>query len=165
MKRGRWHAAWLRLKALGRRERLTQELDDEVSFHLAMRADQNRLNGMRADEATYAARRHFGNTTLTKERAREMWVFGSLEDLSHDLRFGVRMLGKNFSFTLVAILTLALGIGANTAIFSVIHSVLLRALPYRDSDRLIVVWEHNRRLNHKTNTVGPANFFMWQERN
>jgi putative ABC transport system permease protein len=165
MNRGRWHAAWLRLKALGKRQSLAQELDEEVSFHLAMRADRNRLNGMRADEAAYAARRHFGNTTLTKERAREMWVFGSLEDFSHDLRFGVRMLGKNFSFTLVAILTLALGIGANTAIFSVIHSVLLSALPYRDSDRLVVVWEHNRRLNHETNTVGPANFFTWQERN
>src|SRR6201997_2676802 len=83
----------------------------------------------------------------------------------NDLKFAGRMLLKNPGFTAVAVLTLALGIGANTAIFSVINSVLLRALPYREPDRIVVVWEQNRRLNSKTNTVGPANFFVWQERN
>ena len=165
MIREQLHAVWLRLKALGNRRRLERDLDEEVDFHLAMRADKNRMTGMSADEANYCAHRQFGNTTLTKERATEMWRFASLEDFSQDLRFGVRMFGKNFSFTVVAVLTLALGIGANTAIFSVVNSVLLRALPYREPDRIVVVWEQNRRLNSKTNTVGPANFFVWQEHN
>jgi len=163
MIRERLHAVWLRLKVLGNRRRLERDLDEEVDFHLAMRADKNRMTGMSADEASYCAHRQFGNTTLTKERATEMWRFASLEDFSQDLRFAVRMFGKNFSFTVVAVLTLALGIGANTAIFSVVNSVLLRALPYREPDRIVVVWEQNRRLNSKTNTVGPANFFVWQE--
>jgi len=165
MIRERLRAAWLRLMAMAKRRRLEHDLDEELAFHLAMRADKNRGAGMAADEANYSAHRQFGNRTLTKERAKEMWTFASLEDFSHDLRFGLRMLGKNLSFTLVAVLTLALGIGASTAIFSVINSVLLRALPYRQPDRIVVVWEQNQRSNSKRNTVGPANFFVWQERN
>ena len=104
-----------------------------------MRAQKLREQGVAAEEAPYAARRQFGNVTRLKETSRELWGFRSLEILWQDLRYGARMLRKNPGFTVVVVLTLALGIGVNTAIFSVLNGWLFRPLPVRAPKQIMVL--------------------------
>jgi macrolide transport system ATP-binding/permease protein len=130
---------WARVKALFRRKQLEKDLDEELAFHLAMREKKKRAEGFAAEEAKYAARRQFGNAMRVKEICRELWSFASLETFWRDLRYGARTLAKNPGFTVVAVLAIALGIGVNTGIFSVLNGVALRLLPIPKAEQIVSV--------------------------
>jgi predicted permease len=127
----------LRLKALWNRRRLDRDLEDELQFHLAMRAERRALDGLAAGEAAAAARRQFGNLSSIRESCRAVWTFVSLESLCRDFRYACRLLAKSPGFTAAAVLSLTLGIGASTIMFSVISTVFLRPLPWRDAGRIV----------------------------
>jgi predicted permease len=122
------------------RKRSEQDLERELRTHLELEAEEQQDCGVPSREAIYAARRAFGNTTLVKEAVREMWGWASVERLCQDLRYALRLWGRAPGFAAIVVLTLALGIGADTAVFSVFNSVLLQPLPYRNSDRLFAIW-------------------------
>ena len=127
---------WRRLMFIFRREKFQQDLQEEVQFHLEMKAWALREAGMKPAEAGAAAQRQFGNTLLLREASREAWGWNKLETIVQDVRYGLRQLRRSPGFTLVAVLTLAMGIGANTAVFTLVDAVLLKSLPVTDPHQL-----------------------------
>ncbi len=157
--------AWLRVKALVKRKRLERDLEEELQFHLAMRAEKNRILDLGADHARVAARRRFGNITLVKEDCREMWAFTWMETLWQDLRYGARILAKNPGFVAVVVFSLALGIGANTAIFNVMNGVMLHALPYEHPESLATIWS-TQKTDPGSEDIPPiAEVADWKKQN
>jgi len=133
------HRFWLRLQTLFRRDRITQRLDDEIQFHLDQQIAENISAGMSPDEARYAAQRTFGNPAFLKEKARDTWGWRWLEQFTQDVRFGARLLLHSPLFTAVVVLSLALGIGSNAAIFSIVDALMLRQLPVTAPDQLVLL--------------------------
>jgi predicted permease len=156
---------WRRLRFYLRRDRFDHELEEEMRFHLEMKAQENIEAGVKPEEARYAARRQFGNQTLLQEVSRDMWGFRYLEMIAQDLRFCLRMMSKNPGFTAVAVLTLALGIGANTAMFSAVDAALIRPLPYLDAGRLVMVWDDTGQSGESKFFSTPAEWHEWRRHN
>ena len=127
------------------------DLSEEIREHLREKVEELAAGGMSREEARAAALREFGNVTLVEEDSRSIWGWPAVEAFVADLRYGVRGLARNPGFSGVAILTLTLGIGATAAIFSVVDAVLLRALPYRDPERLVAVFEDNSKIGFPRN--------------
>ena len=150
---------WLSLR------RVEEDFTQELESHLEMLVEENLRRGMPLEEARRAARVRLGGLTQLRETHRVLHTLPFLDTFYQDVRYALRMLAKAPGFTAVAVLTLALGIGANTAIFSVINSLLLRPLPYQDPDSLVMVWENNSQHPNPHNTVSPPNFLDWQSRN
>src|SRR5258708_9652512 len=154
-----------RLRALFRRRAVESELDDELRFHLERQAETHRQSGMSPEDAARRARLSFGGPEQVREECRDARGTRWLEDLLQDVRYGFRALRHSPVFALVAILSLGLGIGANTAIFSIVNSVLLRSLPYHEPQQLVMIWDTFAGSGDKHNVVSPAEYLHWQQEN
>jgi putative ABC transport system permease protein len=146
------------------RHRRERDLDEEIGAHLRLAIDDRIARGESPEDARASALRDFGNVGLVKEVTRDVWGRRWLEQMLRDARHAFRSMGREPGASAVLVITIALGIGANTAIFSVVHAVLIEPLPFREPGRLVVVWEENARRPGRQNVVSPANLLRWRER-
>jgi putative ABC transport system permease protein len=146
----------------GRRRRMMEALDQDIRDYIERETQENIGRGMAPEEARYAALRKFGNVTRVKEEAWEVWSFVWFEQLWHDVLFGFRTLRKAPGFTAVAIITLGLGIGANTAIFSLADAAFFRSFPFSHADRLAFLWQDNARTGETEGAVSYPNYADWR---
>lgn len=161
------HELWLRIRTVAKRRQLDKDLAEELEFHLSMRQQKFVEAGMPVAEARRQAGRGFGNAIAIKEAIRTQWSFPSLESLWQDVRFGLRQIRRNLGFATLAIVTLAVGVGATTAIFDVVYCAVLHPLPYKDADRCVVLVSHDPaqpRWDHWLE-VTPSEYFDIQEQN
>ena len=152
---------------MGRRKRMMADLEQDIRDHIELETRENLDRGMSPEEARHAARRKFGNVDSIVEETWEVWSVVWLEQLLQDIRYGVRILRKSPAFTAIAALTLGLGIGAHTAVFSVVHAVILAPLPYPQSDRVVTLLERVRLRNYQNdlNDPSPGDFADWRALN
>ena len=137
---------------------------EEIRFHMEMAAEKNRRLGISADEAARLAAVHFGGREQWREASRDEYRSRPLDDLAQDFRYAVRTLRSAPAFTIAAVLTLAIGIGGNTAIFSAVDGVMLKPLPFSDEDRLVRLYQNNRKTGRARDEVAPGNFAEWRTR-
>ncbi|HEU0142715.1 MAG TPA: permease prefix domain 1-containing protein, partial [Bryobacteraceae bacterium] len=154
-----------RLAVLFSRNRFDRDLEEEIQNHIEMQAEENQELGMPTGEAYAAARRRLGNITLWKEISREVWGWAAIERLGQDLVYALRLLRRNPSFSTAAILTLALAIGLNTAIFSILNTVVLRPLPFQQPDRLVLIQEHFPKMDANPFGVSAPDCVKFQTQN
>jgi predicted permease len=154
-----------RWRALFHKKELENDLDEEMRYHLERDIEQNIQSGMTREEARYAALKSFGGLTQSKEECRDARGVTFIEDTLQDIRYSLRLMVKNPAFTLIVVLTLTLGIGANSAIFSFANGILLRPLPYPQSDRLAVLDETALKRGIDSMSVSYPNFLDWREQN
>ena len=151
-----------RLRALLGREEVIKDIDRELDLHVQLQTEAYVEAGMAPAEAREKALKNFGNVMKLRDDAYDVRGGGLLETLVQDIRYGLRVLNKHKAFTAIAVFTLALGIGANTAIFSVVNELLLRPLAYRDAERIVMVWEVTPEGRHQ-NSTSRANFRDWHQ--
>lgn len=153
------------LRSFFHRQRETKLLGEELEFHLQQQTAENMAQGMTAEQARRAALREFGNPALLRDEARASWSWDWLEKIVRDVRYGARTLGRSPGFTLTAVVVMALCIGATTSLFTVVRSVLLTPLPFRDPVNLVAVYEHfrsNTGESFNNNPVAAADFYGWR---
>ena len=144
------------------------DLEREIQSDLDLEVEEQRERGVSPEEARHAALRAFGNPTLIREQTSAVWGWNAVDNLVHDLRISVRTLFRSPAFSMIAVLVMALCIGATTSLFTVLRSVLLRPLPFRDPDRLVMIYEHFRdpgmnAQHFNYNHVAPADYYAWRE--
>ncbi len=154
----------LRLRSLFRQPEVDQELDEELQYHIERKTEEYAARGLPSDEARRQAMLDLDGIERSKEECRELRKVNWIHDLAQDLRYGTRMLRKNPGFTIVAVLTLAVGIGGTTALFTVVHRVLLRPLPFPEPERLVSVFDANRQLGVEKTGVATGNLLEWRKR-